>query len=261
MNAEESTFGRFDGRVAIVTGAARGQGEAEARLFAERGARVLICDVLEEEGRAVASDVGANALFHRLDVSDAAAWAGAIDTARKRFGPVTILVNNAAITQLGPLSEISLVEFQRVVEVNQLSVLLGMQAVFPMMRGVGGSIVNTASAAALSGAEFQAVYSGTKAAIRSMTRVAAKEWARFGIRVNCILPGAIDTPMLWGPHTVGVDLDLLLSGVPLGRPGKPIEIARAACFLASDEASYITGADLLVDGGISACLTIPLSRS
>jgi 3alpha(or 20beta)-hydroxysteroid dehydrogenase len=253
---------RLEGKVAIITGGARGQGEAEARCFVEEGARVYIGDVLKREGEKLAAELGPAATFLDLDISSEGDWDRALDTILRREARIDVLVNNAAMTLIRPAAETTPEEFTRVFQVNQLGVHLGMRAVFgPMSRQRSGSILNISSLAGRYGQEGQLAYSAAKAAVLVMTQVAAKEWGPIGIRVNAIMPGAIDTPMLRGPHTAGIDIDAMLSGLPLGRAGRPSEIAKAALFLASDESSYVTGTHLEVDGGLRACMSLPPPRA
>jgi 3alpha(or 20beta)-hydroxysteroid dehydrogenase len=253
---------RLKGKVALVTGAARGQGEAEARCFVAEGARVFITDVLVEEGEKLAAELGEAASFLRLDIAEEADWARALEQVLAIDGRIDVLVNNAAMTLIRSAAETTPAEFRRVCEVNQFGIHLGMRAVYgPMSRQGAGSIVNISSLAGRYGQEGQFAYSASKAAVLVMTQVAAKEWGPIGIRVNSIMPGAIDTPMLRGPHTAGMDIDHLLSGLPLGRAGLPAEIAAAALFLASDESSYVTGTHLEVDGGLRACMSLPPPRA
>jgi 3alpha(or 20beta)-hydroxysteroid dehydrogenase len=252
---------RLKGKVALVTGAARGQGEAEARCFVAEGARVFLTDVLAEEGEKLAAELGEAASFLALDISREADWERALDRVLAAEGRLDVLVNNAAMTLIRPAAETTPAEFSRVCEVNQFGVYLGMRAAYgPMSRQRAGSIVNISSLAGRYGQEGQFAYTAAKAAVLAMTQVAAKEWGPLGIRVNSIMPGAIDTPMLRGPHTAGIDIDALLSGLPLGRAGRPAEIAAAALFLASDESSYVTGTHLEVDGGLRACMSLPPPR-
>ena len=252
---------RLSGKVALITGGARGQGEAEARLFANEGARVFIADVRVEQGRKLAAEIGEPAEFIELDVGDESQWSAAIERILDEAGRIDVLVNNAAMTLIRPAAETTPQEFQDQIRVNQMGPFLGMRAVFPaMVKQGGGSIINICSMAAIYGMEGQFAYSGTKAAVRTMGKVAAREWGPLGIRVNSILPGAIDTPMLRGPHTADLDIDEMLSGLPIGRAGEPREIANAVLFLASDESSYVTGTDIAIDGGLTACTSLPPPR-
>jgi 3alpha(or 20beta)-hydroxysteroid dehydrogenase len=253
---------RLKGKTTLVTGGARGQGEAEARCFVAEGARVYIGDILKQEGEKLAAELGEAASFVELDISSEEDWERVLDQILRREGRIDVLVNNAAMTLIRSAAETTPAEFRRVCEVNQFGIHLGMRAVYgPMARQGSGSIINVSSLAGRYGQEGQFAYSASKAAVLVMTQVAAKEWGPIGIRVNSIMPGAIDTPMLRGPHTADMDIDHLLSGLPLGRAGRPSEIAAAALFLASDESSYVTGTHLEVDGGLRACMSLPPPRT
>lgn len=253
---------RLEGKVALVTGGARGQGEAEARCFVAEGARVFITDILSEEGEKLAAELGEAASYLDLDIAEERDWDRALEQILRREGRLDVLVNNAAMTLIRPAAKTTPEEFTQVYRVNQLGIFLGMRAAYgPMSRQGAGSIVNISSLAGRYGQEGQFAYSAAKAAVLVMTQVAAKEWGPIGIRVNTIMPGAIDTPMLRGPHTAGIDIDALLSGLPVGRAGRPSEIAAAALFLASDESSYVTGTHLEVDGGLRACMSLPPPRA
>jgi 3alpha(or 20beta)-hydroxysteroid dehydrogenase len=239
-------MGRLDGKVAIITGAARGQGAAEARLFAAEGARVLLADILDADGEAVAAEIGDAAAYTRLDVTDEAQWQAAVALAEQRFGPVTVLVNNAGILHFQVLHETELSDFENVMRVNVQGVFLGMKSVVPSMtRAGGGSIVNISSTAGLVGLPYFGAYVASKWAVRGLTKTAAIDLGHKGIRVNSVHPGGIDTPMVAG--TTG-DAPFY-KRLPVPRLGSPDEAARAVLFLASDEASYIAGAELAVDGG------------
>ena len=246
-------MGRLDGKVALITGAARGQGEAEARLFAAEGARVVLGDVLDADGERVAADIGSNALYWHHDVSRPESWKAFVEAATARFGAPDVLVNNAGILLIAPIASIALEDYRRVIDVNQIGCLLGMQAVIPSMtaRG-GGAIVNISSTCGLQGSAGLVAYVSSKFAIRGMTKTAAIELGPLTIRVNVICPGGIDTAMGRGDDFVVLDTSSYFSGLPIPRIGRPDEVARAAVFLASDEASYCTGAELLVDGGMLA---------
>lgn len=239
------------GKVAIITGAARGQGEAEARLFAARGAQVVLTDVLADEGRAVADSIGPAAVFVRHDVSDENDWHTAVDTAVGTFGKVDVLVNNAAICAVVPLFEQTAAGFETMLRVNLVGAFLGIKIAGEQMKAAGGgSIVNVASQAAVQGLAGYAAYGSSKWGMRGLSKVAAIELGPLGIRVNTVYPGMIDTPMIAhlevergpGGHP----------GAPLTRVGTPEEVAEVVGFLASDASSYVTGADLTVDGGASA---------
>ncbi|CQD22402.1 putative short-chain dehydrogenase/reductase [Mycolicibacterium conceptionense] len=241
----------LSGKVVIVTGAARGQGEAEARLFAELGARVVLTDLLVEEGQRVADSIGPAARFVRHDVGNENDWRTVVDTAAAEFGGVDALINNAAICKVVPLAEQDTAGFEQMLRVNLIGAFLGMKAVTEPMKAVGGgSIVNISSQAGVQGLAGYTAYGASKWGLRGMSKVAAIELGPLGIRVNTVYPGMIDTPMIAhlevergrGGHP----------GAPLTRVGTPEEVAEVVAFLASDASSYITGADLTVDGGASA---------
>jgi 3alpha(or 20beta)-hydroxysteroid dehydrogenase len=238
--------GRLDGKVAIVTGAARGQGEAEARLFVAEGARVVVADVLANEGATVASSLGDAAVFAPLDVTDEDQWRSAVDLAEERFGPVDVLVNNAGVLMFQSIDKTDPADFERVMRINVHGVFLGIRAVTPSMeRAGGGSIVNISSTAGLTGLPFLGAYVASKWAVRGLTKTAAIDLGGKGIRVNSVHPGGIDTPMLAGTSPDAP----FYRRLPVPRMGRADEAARAVLFLASDESSYTTGAELAVDGG------------
>jgi 3alpha(or 20beta)-hydroxysteroid dehydrogenase len=241
-------MGKLDGRVAIVTGGARGQGAAEGRLFAEEGATVYLTDVLADEGAKTAAEIGATFVEH--DVRDPAQWTALVARVVAEHGRLDVLVNNAGILRWERMMETSLDTWNEIVAVNQTGMFLGMQAVTPQMIAQrSGGIVNISSVGGLSGSSQCFAYATTKWAVRGMTRGAAKELGPFGIKVNSIHPGIIDTPMM-GDH----DLDSLASviGVPLGRYAQADEVARLALWLVSDDNSYSTGAEFVIDGGQTA---------
>lgn len=247
---------RLAGKVALISGGARGQGAAAARLFVAEGARVVIGDVLDEVARQVAAELCAGAdrtacsAVH-LDVTRSDEWQAAVEAASARFGGLDVLVNNAGVTRARGVERTSEEEWEHVVGVNQKGAWLGIRAAIPALRSRGGgAIVNTGSIYGVIGSVSSTAYHASKGAIRAMTRQAAVELAPLGIRVNCILPGVIDTPML---ADIRRDwLKALLLRTPLRRTGRPEEVAQAVLFLASDEASFITGAELAVDGGFTA---------
>ena len=239
-------MGRLDGKIAIITGAARGQGAAEARLFAAEGARVVLADVLDNEGEAVAAEIGDAAVYTHLDVTDEPQWQAAVALAEDRFGPVTVLVNNAGILLFQPLHKTDLADFDRVMRVNVQGVFLGMKSVTPSMTTAGGgSIVNISSTAGLQGLPHLGAYVASKWAVRGLTKTAAIDLGHKNIRVNSVHPGGIDTPMVAGTSGDAP----FYKRLPVPRMGSADEAARAVLFLASDEASYIAVAELAVDGG------------
>jgi 3alpha(or 20beta)-hydroxysteroid dehydrogenase len=244
---------RLAGKIAIVTGAARGQGEAQARLFAEEGARVLLADRLVDEGNRVAASIGPAARFVDLDVTSEEAWGRAIDTCIESFGDPTILVNNAGLMHSATIEETSAADFRRLFEVNMLGALLGIQAVLPAMKRAGtGSIVNVSSANGLMPAANLSAYASTKAGLTALTRTAALELGGIGIRVNSIHPGAMENQM--GEYKQAGEAQRLkfYEKLPMLRPGKIEETARMVLFVASDEASYATGSAFVSDGGMLA---------
>jgi 3alpha(or 20beta)-hydroxysteroid dehydrogenase len=242
-------MGQLEGKVAIITGAGRGQGLAEAKLFIKEGALVVATDVVPEAGEAIGR-LGEKAAFFHHDVVSESAWAEVVAATLSRFGRIDILVNNAGIYQPASLQDTDRVALERHIQINQVGPFLGMRAVLDAMRdGGGGSIVNISSVAAFKGLPGQIAYSTTKWALRGMTKSAASDLAPFGIRVNSVHPGLIDTPMI--ADISQEKLSFFSSLIPLGRPGKAPEVATAVLWLASDASSYVTGAELAVDGGTS----------
>ncbi|MBB83231.1 MAG: 3-alpha-hydroxysteroid dehydrogenase [Deltaproteobacteria bacterium] len=243
-------MGRLDGKVALISGAARGQGEAEARRFVAEGARVVLGDVLEAECRTVAELLGDGARAIRLDVTREEDWSRAVETALDTFGRLDVLVNNAGIVRTGAIESTSLEDYRAVVDVNQIGTFLGIRAVVPAMREAGGgSIVNISSNAGMEGVQGVIGYVASKWAIRGMTKTAALELGRFGIRVNVVCPGGVATPMIGASDFDSIDQDAVWSSQPISRVGQPDEIASLVLFLASDESSYSTGAEFVADGG------------
>ncbi|MFC9972842.1 glucose 1-dehydrogenase [Spirillospora sp. NPDC127200] len=241
--------GGLDGKVAIVTGAARGQGAVEARLLAEAGARVVVADVLEE-GREVAAEIGGAARFVHHDVTDAASWADAVAVATGAFGRLDVLVNNAGIWRTAPVDQETEERFELILRVNLIGPFLGIKAAVPAMRAAGGgSVVNISSTAGLRGIPGHSAYGASKFGLRGLTRSAALDLAPDGIRVNSVHPGAIDTPMV---AAAGFERgEGNYDRVPLGRVGVPEDVAGLVLFLASDASSYITGTEFAVDGGLT----------
>ncbi|MEU5779025.1 glucose 1-dehydrogenase [Streptomyces venezuelae] len=264
-------MGKLDGRVVIVTGAARGQGEQEARLFVEEGARVVIADVLDEQGGALAKELGEeSAAYVHLDVGVEDDWHAAILSAKNAFGKVDGLVNNAGILRFNELTSTPLEEFEQIIRVNQIGCFLGIRTVAPEIGAAGGgTIVNTASYTALTGMAYVGAYAATKHAILGLTRVAALELASRDIRVNAVCPGAVDTPMTnpaqldpqAGPAADPEAAKEAVAGlykklVPLGRIGQPQEVAALALFLTGDDSAYITGQPFVIDGGWLAGVSV-----
>ncbi len=247
---------RLKNKVALITGGAGGFGVAQARLFAAEGAAVAIADLAEDAGERLANEIsttGASAIFVRLDVTDEGSWSAAVDATVARLGPPTVLVQNAGIYVREPIAEATVEQWDKVMAVNAKGVFLGTRAVVSHMSEAGsGSIVNVSSTAGLVGSRITAAYNPSKAAVRMFTKSTALQFAAQGIRANSIHPGPADTEML---TLVYPDAELMASRaseVPMGRFGTAADIASAALFLASDESSYMTGAELVVDGGVTA---------
>ena len=241
--------GRLAGKVAIITGAARGQGAAEARLFVEHGAKVVLGDVLEE-GNAVAESLGDAATFVPMDIRREQDWATAIDAAQA-FGPLNVLVNNAAVVHFSSIVETTLDDYKRVIDINQVGTFLGIRSVVePMKAAGGGSIINVSSIDGLQAKNALIAYAASKWAIRGMTKVAALELGPHGIRVNSLHPGGVDTVM--GNPTGLENIDDFYKRYPIPRAGRPEEMAQLALFLASDDSSYSTGCEFVADGGWTA---------
>ena len=245
--------GRLQDKVAIVTGGARGMGEATIRLFAREGAKVVIADVLEAEGQALAADIGDAAMFQRLDVSDEGSWTALVDAVIARHGRIDALVNNAAVVAFGPITDLTVAEIDRVLGINVKGTMLGLKHVGAKMCAAGrGSIVNISSVDGLRGVNSVSLYSSSKWAVRGFTKSAALEFGHQGVRVNSVHPGGVNTAMGNPQSLEGDAKNYGYERVPLQRIGEPEEIAAASLFLCSDEASYICGAELAVDGGWAA---------
>ncbi len=243
-------MGRLDGKVALVTGGARGMGESHVRHFVAEGAKVVFGDVLDAEGKAVADDTGALYVHH--DVTSEDDWAAAVGTAIDSYGGLNVLVNNAGILRFGFIDDMTVDEFRNVLEVNLVGPWLGIKAAAPAMTD-GGSIVNISSIEGFIGAAGMSAYAASKFGVRGLTKAAARELGRRGIRVNSIHPGGILTPMVAdaGPEIwKHVDVKAFLAQLPIRRFGEASEIAQVAVFLASDESSYCSGAEFVADGGM-----------
>ena len=241
---------RLDGKVAIITGAAQGMGAAHAKLFIENGGKVILTDLNEEKGQVFAAELGENALFVKQNVASEEDWATVIAKAEEAFGPVNVLVNNAGITMAKNMLDITVEEYRRIVDINQVSVFLGMKTVAAsMMKAGGGSIVNISS---MNGLVAGAVgYTDTKFAVRGMTKAAAINLAPMGIRVNSVHPGVIATPMVVQEDTKAA-VEAFSQHIPLKRVAQPEEVSKMILFLASDESSYSTGSEFVIDGGLTA---------
>ncbi len=243
---------RLEGKVAIITGSASGIGAASARLFTHEGAKVCIADIDEEKGRQTAADIAASVgdavFFKRLDITSETDWDDGIHEVLTRYGKLNVLVNNAALAHAGTVEETTAEDWDRVMEVNGKGTFLGTRAVIPHMRADGvGSIINISSGAGLVGQAWSAAYNASKAAVHLLAKCTAIQYAKDGIRANSVHPGAIDTQMLHaGSERIGESEAL---NRPMGRMGTPEEIAHGVVFLASDESSYMTGTELIIDGG------------
>jgi 3alpha(or 20beta)-hydroxysteroid dehydrogenase len=252
-------MGRLTGKVAIVTGGAKGMGEATVRLFVEHGARVVIGDLLEEVGQALADELGENAIFLRMDVSKEADWEQAVARAQE-LGPLNVLVNNAAILHMASIADTTPEDFLKVINVNLLGAFMGVRAVIdPMKAAGGGSIINVSSIDGVQSKAGLSAYSSAKWAVRGLTKNAAIELGQYGIRVNSVHPGGIFTDM--GGANIGISEEEMSEGVyadfPIPRVGRPQEVAYVTLFLATDEASYSTGAEFMADGGWAAGMRMP----
>jgi 3alpha(or 20beta)-hydroxysteroid dehydrogenase len=245
-------MGRLDGKVAIITGAARGQGAAEAKLFAAEGATVVVTDVLSGEGEATAAECGGSFMHH--DVSNEQAWQRVVAETVAAHGRVDVLVNNAGIFHREKLMDYELDDFRRVMDINTIGVFLGMKTVSaPMIAQESGSMVNISSIAGLVAAPRAIAYGASKFAVTGMTKTAALELARYGIRVNSIHPGMIETEMI--QEVTGRDQgrhDRMVDATPFRRAADPSEIANLALYLASDESSFSSGSQFVADGGVTA---------
>jgi 3alpha(or 20beta)-hydroxysteroid dehydrogenase len=251
---------RLKGKVALVTGGARGLGAAVLRHLAAEGAQVVIADVRDVEGKALADELGSRAMYVHLDVANDSEWSAALAAAGERFGVVTVLVNNAGIYRTTPLEQISTAEYLNVVNINQLGCFLGMRTCAgPMRAAGGGSIVNVSSTAGIEGIGGALHYTASKHAVVGMTKVAAIELGSARIRVNAVCPGAMATPLLTEIYGTSAEnlLAVPLRHAPLGRMGAAHEIAATVVFLASDESSYTTGSVFVVDGGLTAGVPVP----
>jgi len=248
---------RLEGKVALITGGARGQGAAEAKLFAREGAKVVIADILDEEGEKLEAEItelGGECFYTHLDVSDSENWEKTVETAVAHFGKIDILVNNAGIAVWGTNDDTTEEIWDTVMDVNAKGVFLGTKHVIPEMKKLGGgSIINISSISGLVGQPtIQPVYNASKGAVRLFTKSTAVQYGSYGIRANSIHPGAIDTDMISHRIQGEENKNRIKNTVPLQRVAKPIEIAYGALFLASDESSYMTGSEMVIDGGVTA---------
>ncbi|MCH7653731.1 MAG: glucose 1-dehydrogenase [Chloroflexi bacterium] len=248
---------RLEGKVAFISGGARGMGAAEARLFASEGAKVAIGDILDDEGRkleAQINETGGECVYLHLDVTSESEWSSVIQSVVARFGKLDIMVNNAGISAHGMIEDVTVEEWDRVMDVNAKGVFLGTKTAIPEMRKAGGgSIINISSQLGLVGTEMSSPqYQASKGAVRIFTKAAAVQYAGEGIRVNSIHPGPIETPMTAASSADPEVKAKMISRIPMGRYGQPIEVAMAVLYLASDESSFVTGSEVVVDGGWTA---------
>ena len=244
---------RLAGKTAIITGGARGMGAATCRLFVEQGAKVAIADMLEAEGRALAAERGDAARFYPHDVSSEESWVALVRNVEKDLGAVDVLVNNAGVLLFKTLLETSLADYERVLKVNLVGEFLGIKAVAPGMIERGkGSIINLSSVDGMKGANGLAAYASSKWGVRGLTKVAAMELGHRGVRVNSVHPGGVDTAMGNPGQRSRAEVNQGFTNIALQRVGEPSEVAAATLFLASDESSYMVGAEIVVDGGMTA---------
>jgi len=242
-------MGRLDGKVALISGAGRGQGAEHARRFVAEGARVMLGDILDDDGRVLADKLGADAHYVHLDVTSESDWATAVATTVDLHGRLDVLINNAGILRIGGLADTSVEDYLRVVRVNQLGCFLGMRSAIEALKtSGGGSIINTSSIHGMQGVPGIFSYVASKFAIRGMTKAAALELGHAGIRVNSVHPGLIDTAMISADLPV-INQNGLLDKLPIPRIGTTADVAHLMVFLASDESSYCTGGEFVVDGG------------
>ena len=248
-------MGRLDGKVALISGGARGQGAAEAKLFVQEGAKVVFGDVLDEDGRQVEAELraaGGEVTYVHLDVTDEEEWREAVQTAVSVYGKLDILVNNAGILLRKGLEETSGEEWDRIMAVNAKGVFLGTKLALPAMRqSGGGSIINISSISGLVGIGYPA-YIASKGAVRLLTKATAVDHVKDNIRCNSVHPGGVETPMVQDGSETPAQREARLAGTPMGRRADPIEIANGVLFLASDESSFMTGSEVVIDGGRTA---------
>ena len=243
-------MGRLTGKVAIITGAAQGMGAEHARAFIKEGAKVAITDINEEGAKKLAEELGENAVAFKHDVSSPEDWKIEVKKTEELFGPVNVLVNNAGVGIYKPLEDLTVEDFELTFRIDELGVFLGMKSVLPSMKKLkAGSIINISSVSGLFGAPTGVAYNAAKHAVTGMTKGAAADLGPYGIRVNSVHPGVIDTPLA-AQSDVADYVNEVAKDVPLRRPGRPEEVSQMVVFLASDESSYSTGAQFIVDGGM-----------
>lgn len=248
-------MGKLDGKVVIVTGASGGQGQLHARTLASEGAKVVLTDLSEEGGKQTAEEIGDNAIFVKHDIASESDWDNVVKKAEESFGPVTVLINNAGIagSAVGKLAgDTTKEEFEQVMNVNATGTFLGMKAVIPSMKKAGkGSIVNVSSIGGKFATKGAMAYLTSKFAVTGMTKAVALDYAEDNIRINSVHPGTIESPALLSPGAEAT-VNMIREKTPLGRLGKPEEAAKLVLFLASDDSSFSTGAEFIIDGGVTA---------
>jgi 3alpha(or 20beta)-hydroxysteroid dehydrogenase len=243
-------MGKFDGKVVLITGGARGMGAAHAQAFVKEGAKVAISDILVEEGENLAAELGEQVKFYQHDVTNQAEWETVVDDIENTFGPIHVLVNNAGIVLMKSILDMTEEEYRKVIDINQVSAFLGMKSVLPsMLKTKDGSIINISSLAGFRGSSHGSVaYSASKFALRGMTKAVALEMAREGIRVNTVHPGLILTPMTVQKGAEEI-IEHLSKEIPMQRPAQPEEVTKLVMFLASSDSSFSTGSEYILDGG------------
>lgn len=247
-------MGRFNNKVVLVTGAGSGMGAAFAKAFVEEGAKVVACDISEENVKKVSEELGENVVAVKTDVAKAEDWAKAIEVAHEKFGEVTVLVNSAGIADLTPLEFISEEAFRRSIEVNLMSNFYGIKAVIPDMKNASwGRIVNIGSIATIAASGDSPAYATSKHGVGGLTKAAAQGLAKYNILVNAVLPGTIDTPMMDGVKAIGPEaVAYICNSIPLKRMARPEEVASLVLYLASEENTYVDGTEIVIDGGMRA---------
>lgn len=247
-------MGLLDHDVAVVTGAASGLGAEVARLFIAEGARVVLTDISRDAGKALAEELGEKARFHALNVTSEDDWAAVVAFAEQEFGPITVMVNNAGISDQAPIEELDVARFRKSIDINEVSLLLSYRAVVPSMKKAGGgSIVNISSIMGMKGGATSVAYSGSKFAVRGMTRSAALELIPHNIRVNSIHPGGMNTAMVKQVRELHpAAIEAFEAAIPMKRMAEPLEVAKGVLFFASTMSSYCVGSELVIDGGSMA---------
>ncbi len=249
---EVSNMGQLEGKVAIITGAAQGMGEKHAIRFVQEGAKVVLTDIQDEAGQKLADSLGANAVYMHLDVTSEEQWADVVAKTEAKFGPITTLVNNAGYGKFLVMDELSGADYERHMKINVMGIVYGMKAVVKSMRKAGnGSVINISSVDGVRGSSTGTAYCAAKHAVEGLSKSAAVEYGKDNIRVNCINPGIIKTPMSEGniDPALAEFLKNMEKGIPLARRAEPEEVSGPCVFLASDDSSYVSGTSLIVDGG------------